>query len=392
MKVVIGSESFYPNISGVAVTTMNLASHLAGRGYEVTIIAPSPGRRSYREQLAEGLAVERISSFPNPFRKGFRVTFFPRALVGQILDQCSPDVIHLQDPTSIGCALLSEAEKRGIPVVISHHFTIDYVLAYLRFLKPFHGPLRRWLTRRTNRFYNSCRYVITPSKTVKNQLESAGLKTRIKVVSNGVDLNRFFAYEPPSGIRAALHLPNHPIVLYVGRIDPEKSLDTLIRAVPIVLARHRAHFVLCGGGNLLEALRKRLRQERLTDSVTLLGPLDHDSELLPRIYQLAACFVIPSGMETQSIVTLEAMASGLPVVAARAAALPELVADGDNGLLFRFGDEQDLAAKINLLLEDEEMRRLMGRRSLENVVRHELQQNLARIEVVYDELVEKVSG
>ncbi|MEW6459460.1 MAG: glycosyltransferase, partial [Bacillota bacterium] len=80
------------------------------------------------------------------------------------------------------------------------------------------------------------------------------------------------------------------------------------------------------------------------------------------------------------------------VVAARAAALPELVADGDNGLLFRFGDEQDLAAKINLLLEDEEMRRLMGRRSLENVVQHELRQSLTRIEAVYDELVEEVSG
>jgi len=392
MKVVIGSESFYPNVSGVAVTTMNLASHLAGRGYEVTLIVPSPSRQSYREQLAEGLTVQRIGSFSNPFRKGFRVTFFPRALVGRILDQCAPDVIHLQDPASIGCALLSEAGKRRIPVVISHHFTLDYVLAYLRFLKPIHGPLRRWLTSRMIRFYNSCRYVITPSQTVKNQLELAGLKTRIKVVSNGVDLNRFFAYEPPSSIRAALHLPNQPIVLYVGRIDPDKSLDTLIGAVPIVLARHKVHFVLCGGGNLLEALRKRLRKEELTDSVTLLGPLDHDSELLPRIYQLATCFVIPSGMETQSIVTLEAMASGLPVVAARAAALPELIADGDNGLLFRFGDEQDLAAKINLLLEDEEMRRLMGRRSLENVVQHELRQSLTRIEAVYDELVEEVSG
>ncbi len=392
MKIVIGSESFYPNVSGVAVTTMNLACHLAAKGHQVTVIVPSPGRQSYREQLAEGLTVQRIGSFPNPFRKGFRVTFFPRALAGQILDQCSPDVIHLQDPTSIGCALLSEAGKRRIPVVISHHFTLDYVLAYLRFLKPFHGPLRRWVTRRMARFYNSCQCVITPSQTARSQLEPAGLNTRIKVVSNGVDLNRFFAYEPPSGIRAALHLPNRPIVLYVGRIDPEKSLDTLIGAVPIVLARHKVHFVLCGGGNLLEALRKRLRKDKLADSVTLLGPLEYNNELLPRMYQLAACFVIPSGMETQSIVTLEAMASGLPVVAARAAALPELIVDGDNGLLFRFGDEQDLAAKISLLLENEEMRRRMGRRSLENVVQHELQKSMARIEAVYNEVVEEAAG
>ncbi|ACA60553.1 glycosyltransferase [Candidatus Desulforudis audaxviator] len=392
MKVVIGSESFYPNVSGVAVTTMNLASHLAGKGHEVTVIVPSPSRQSYQERLADGLTVQRIGSFPNPFRRDFRVTFFPRALVGRILDQCTPDIIHLQDPASIGCALLSEAGKRRIPVVISHHFTLDYVLAYLWFLKPVHGPLRRWLTSRMIRFYNSCRYVITPSQTVMCQLELAGLKTRTKVISNGVDLNRFFAYEPPSSIRAALQLPNQPIVLYVGRIDPEKSLDTLIRAIPIVLARHKVHFVLCGGGNLLEALKKQLRKNGLTNSVTLMGPLEYHSELLPRIYQLATCFVIPSGMETQSIVTLEAMASGLPVVAARAAALPELVVDGDNGLLFRFGDDQDLAAKINLLLEDEEMRRQMGRRSLENVVRHELERSLNQIEAIYNEVVEEVPG
>ena len=233
-------------------------------------------------------------------------------------------------------------------------------------------------------FYNSCQYVICPSETVKSWLLTVGVKVPVAAISNGVDLHRFFSYESPSGIRADLGLPELPIVLYVGRIDQDKSLDTLLEAIPLVLQNQAAHFVFCGGGNLLGRLRKKILQAGLGEQVTFLGQLDHQNQELPRLYQIATCFVIPSQIETQSIVTMEAMASGLPVVAAAAGALPELVSEGDNGSLFDPGDAVELARKIGLILGNPELAQQMGQRSLQKVVEHELSRNLFKIEQIYE--------
>ncbi|ACX52397.1 glycosyl transferase group 1 [Ammonifex degensii KC4] len=387
MRVLIGSESFYPNISGVAVTTFNLASYLARRGHEVAVMVPSPRYRNFSESFPEGFTVLRVASVWHPFRKGFRVTVYPLSLARRVVREWRPDIVHLQDPTSIGSALLKACREEKIPVVISHHFTLEYVLAYLWFLRPFHGFLRRKLTSAMVKFYNQCRHVICPSETVRRDLLAAGVAVPVTAISNGVDLDRFFAYEPPLAVRLAFHLPAKPIVLYVGRMDPDKSLDTLIKAMPLILARHDVHFVLCGTGNLREKFERWVRKDGLAPHVTFLGPFANHSENLPRLYQLATCFVIPSGIESQSIVTLEAMASGLPIVAARAGALPELVTDGENGFLFKLGDPEDLAAKVNLLLADEELRKLMGKKSLEKVVAHKLEASMARIEEIYHRVV-----
>jgi len=383
MRILIGSESFYPNISGVAVSTWNLASYLAGQGHQVLVLAPSTRKSSYWEDMVEGFSVYRLASISNPFRKGFRVTLYPLHKIRLMVEKWLPDVIHLQDPTSIGSCLLKVGKQRAIPVVISHHFTLDYILSYVRFLKPLHNRSRVHLTESMTEFYNNCHYVICPSETVKNWLLAVGVRVPVEAVSNGVNLDRFFSYEPPTRIRAILGLPDLPIVLYVGRIDQDKSLDTLLDAVPRVLEGQRAHFVFCGGGNLLEKLRKKVEQQGLSPYISFLGQFDHQSLDLPRIYQLATCFVIPSCCETQSIVTMEAMASGLPVVAARAGALPELVADDDNGYLFKPGDIEDLARKIILILENPDLRQRMGQRSLEKVLQHELDRNLNKIEQVY---------
>ena len=386
MRIIIGSESFYPNISGVAVATWNLATYLVGQGHEVLVLAPSTNRKSYRENFEEGFSVQRLPSIPNPFRKGFRVTMHPAQQINSIVESWQPQVIHLQDPTSIGSCLMKSAQKGGIPIVITHHFTLEYILSYFRFLKPLHKRSQAHLTVKMKDFYNACQYVICPSETVKRWLLGVGVQVPVVVISNGVNLHQFFSYEFPSGIRTDLGLPELPIILYVGRIDVDKSLDTLLDAVPLVLENHKAHFAFCGGGNLLGRLRRKTEQQGLNPYVSFLGQLDHQDHDLPRLYQIATCFVIPSCCEAQSIVTMEAMASGLPIVAAEAGALPELVQNGDNGYLFAPENIKDLAAKINLILENEELAHRMGQRSLEKVIKHDLNRNLNKIEKIYGEV------
>ncbi|MCX5779492.1 MAG: glycosyltransferase [Firmicutes bacterium] len=387
MRIMIGSESFYPNISGVAVATENMAAYMASQGHEVLVLAPSTSHVSGQELNPEGFSVQRLGSVPNPFRKGFRVTLHPYRQIKGLVDAWQPDIIHLQDPTSIGSCLLKAARTQAIPVVISHHFTLEYILSYFWYLKPLHRRFREHIIGAMIDFYNSCQYVICPSESVQQWLLAVGVKVPVAAVSNGVNLNRFFSYELPACIRSDWGLPELPIVLYVGRIDQDKSLDTLLDAVPLVLSQHPAHFIFCGGGNLLARLRRKSEQEDFSKQVTFLGQLDHQAQELPRLYQIATCFVIPSRYETQSIVTMEAMASGLPVVAAAAGALPELVGDGDNGYLFTPGDASELADKILLILTNPELALHMGQRSLEKVVQHDLNRNLNKIEQIYDEVI-----
>lgn len=387
MRILIGSESFYPNVSGVAVTAQNLASHLAGQGHEVAVLAPSIRPADGHERYSEGFSVYRFSSIRNPFRKGFRVTMHPYKKILGIVRTWKPDVIHLQDPASICSCLAKAARQCGVPVVISHHFTLGFIMSYLSLLKPLQNYSNAQITRYLKDFYNRCQYVVCPSELVKAWLISVGVTTPVTVVSNGVNLERFYSYDTPDSTRASLGLPDLPIVLYVGRIDREKSLDTLLKAAPTILNNHPAHFVFCGGGSLLERLKKQTARSGLANHVTFCGQLDHQDETLPRIYQLADCFVMPSCCETQSIVTLEAMAAGLPVVAAAAGALPELVANGENGYLFRPGDPCDLAHKISLILDNPVLANKMGINSIERVLKHDINLNMQQIEHIYEGLV-----
>jgi 1,2-diacylglycerol 3-alpha-glucosyltransferase len=387
MRILIGSESFYPNVSGVAVTARNLASYLAGRGHQVAVLAPAIRPADGHEIYPEGFGVYRFSSIRNPFRKGFRLTMHPYKKILGIVRSWRPDVIHLQDPASICSCLAKAARQCGVPVVISHHFTLDFIMSYLKLLKPIHNYSNAQFTRYLKDFYNRCQYVVCPSELVKEWLVAVGVTTPVTVVSNGVNLERFYSYQSPDATRASLGLPNLPLVLYVGRIDREKRLDTLLKAAPLILSKRPAHFVLCGGGSLLERMKKQAARSSLAGHVTFCGQFEHQDETLPRIYQLANCFVMPSCCETQSIVTLEAMAAGLPVVAAAAGALPELVADGENGYLFRPGDARDLAHKVGLILDNPALAEQMGVLGMEKVLKHDINLNMQQIEHIYEGLV-----
>lgn len=387
LRILIGSESFYPNVSGVAVSAWNLAAYLAGHGHEVAVMAPSTRLADDYEKYPEGFCVFRFLSVPNPFRSGFRVTMHPYKRILNAVKDWKPDVIHLEDPASICSCLAKAGDLYNIPVVISHHFTLDYILSYFRFLKPLHQYSRRQLSRYLRNFYNRCQHVICPSETVEKWLISIGVYAPITVISNGVNLQRFFNYESPVAIRFNLGLPDLPIVLYVGRIDLDKRLNILLEAVPLVLKNHPACFVLCGGGNLLERLKKRILQEGLNEHVVFWGQLDHNDDNLPRLYQLASCFVMPSCIETQSIVTMEAMAAGLPVVAADSGALPELVSDGETGFLFKPNNAYDLAEKISQLLDNPEMAEHMGHVAMKKILKHDINLNLQNVVKVYERVV-----
>lgn len=384
MKILIGTESFPPSISGVAVSSQYLAENLAKTGYQVMVFAPSPTGKTYLESDHK-FSIWRLRSIRNPFRRDFRVAFRAKRDILSGLGRFQPDIIHLQDPTSIGNILRKEALRRKIPLVVSNHFSLEYLLSYVQSIKPLHPLLRRMVMAYLRHFYNSCQVVICPTETVKRELQRWGIKKEIVAISNSLDLERFYSYSSERAIKLKYHLPANPIVLYVGRLDKDKNLEVLIRAIPETRPVN-PHYVIVGSGNELAKIKRLVDSLGVGSLLSLLGWVDHQSPDLPRLYQIASVFAIPSPYETQSLVTLEAMAAGVPIVAPSSGALPEIVQDGQNGFLFEAGNHQQMAQKIVAILKDKRLHKKMARKSLEIISQHQLKESFEKIRKVYEKL------
>jgi glycosyltransferase involved in cell wall biosynthesis len=211
-------------------------------------------------------------------------------------------------------------------------------------------------------------------------LRDRGLRTASEVVSNGVDLARFSPGPAQDVLRRRYQLPaGQPVILSVGRLSGEKRLDVLLAAARRLT--RPATLVIAGTGAQESLLRRRAAQHNQAGKVVFTGHVP-DADL-PGLYRLADVFAIASESELQSLAAMEAMATGLPVVAADACALPELVRHDRNGFLFPPGRADLLAGYLDLLVADPQLRDRMSAESLRIAGRHARSDTLARWEALY---------
>jgi 1,2-diacylglycerol 3-alpha-glucosyltransferase len=217
-------------------------------------------------------------------------------------------------------------------------------------------------------------------------LREQGLKVPLEAISCGVELERF---TPDPGVdrrKTRLHFgldPDRILFLYVGRVDRDKNLDLLLQAVHL-LDRQDVQVAIAGRGNHLHGLQQLGRELKLDYKLVFTGFVP-DPEL-PSLLNSSDIFAMPSAAELQSISTLQAMSTGLPVWAANARALPELVRDGCNGCLFRPGDAADAASQMARLADNMEKWPQMGAASLAIAQSHSLLHTLERYEALYRKL------
>lgn len=394
MKIILGTESFSPVISGVAVATEILASNLTKAGHDVWVFCPNTGKAkaTSKDKDFPKFNVVRLRSLPNPFRKGFRFTYPGKKEIEKLVLKIEPDLIHIQDIAIIGGALRDVGREHQIPVIVTNHFSLEFAMSYLKFLKPAIPLFRVALIKYLVNFYNKCDCVVTPTETIAKQVRSWGVKTPVIAKSNGIffdNFNQKFSKEKIEQFKLRFQLPENPLVLYTGRIDADKSIDVLINAIPLVLKEANAHFVLAGSGDLIGKMEDLAQELNIRNSITFIGRLDNTKEEFVLLYKSASVFTTPSTIETQSLVTLEAMASGLPVVAADANALPELVKDGLNGILFKPGDPKEMARGIVSILKHKKTAIRMGRESVEIASLHEMSKAFGSILNLYHEIIDE---
>jgi glycosyltransferase involved in cell wall biosynthesis len=384
MRILMASESYYPNIDGGAVARRNLARRLKDRGHEVAVVAPGFYNRNYEEEL-DGIRVFRPKGRTLPVYSDYKFSAFPLREVKRIINEFEPDVIDLNSPYQIGMSALACGKKKKIPVIGTIHVQPENMLMSVHNTKFLFTFLEKVAWFYIINFFNRCDYVTSPTPTAVNMFRNHGLKTEARAISSGIDLSLFKSENNGEYLKEKYSIPDKPIVLYTGRISGEKRLDVLINAIPLVLDAYDAYFVICGEGRERKNIEALVNRLGLSENVTFTGFLPNKE--FPDIYSIADIFAIPSESELQSIVTMEACASGLPIVAAGKDALPELVQNPENGLLFTPGDSVGLSGKIVELLSDDDLRKRMGENSRKLIQKHTLENTISQFEELYKEAI-----
>ncbi|MBV8045774.1 MAG: glycosyltransferase [Paludibacterium sp.] len=389
MRIAVFSDSFYPELGGIQDSILATCRALGERGHQLTIVAPRAARNDFRLSrvpvreidLGANVRVLRRASLRVPSSTGQSRLLIPTGRCWRALADFRPELIHAHTFLGAGFEARVAARKLRLPLVGTNHWAVDAFSDYV--------PLpSAWVKQASLKavaaFYNHCRLVTGPSQSVLDAMQEHGLARPTHVISNPIDTARFTPAETAERqtLKARWDFGGATVV-YAGRLAREKNIDVLIRALPrIAASQPDVELVLAGHGQEEAALRLLAASLGVSGRVRFLGTLDKAA--LAQVFQAAELFALASTSETQSMVTLQAMSSGLPAVVARSLALPEYV-DDQCGRLATPQDDGDFARQISALLADPALRLRLGEDAARRARRYALDDIVSRWEAAYAE-------
>ncbi|WP_167046965.1 glycosyltransferase [Salinibacterium sp. ZJ454] len=378
MRILIGADTFAPDVNGAAKFAERLAAGLVQRGHEVHVMAPAASRKHGTwTEMHEGepIIMHRLHSwrwYPHPWLR-FALPWRVRENSARVLDQVRPDVVHFQSHFVVGRGLAIEANNRGIRVVATNHTMPDNMMQFTLIPKAVQPRMLRVFMKALTNTFLRAESITTPTRRAAEFFEEMTGINGVHAVSCGIEMANYSPNFDPRG---------ENVVLFIGRIEVEKNIDWLLRAVARLDPALDVKVEIIGDGDQRSNLEALAHELGIRSNVHFAGHVPE--EYLKLQLHRATLFAMPSTAELQSIATMEAMASGLPVVAADAMALPHLVHDGQNGYLFDPADVDQFAARLTdvLTASPEELERLK-RESLRIVAAHDIQRTLLTFESLY---------
>lgn len=377
LRIVFGCDTFTPDINGAARFTERLAAGLVARGHDVHIVAPAPAstKPCTRIEVVEGepMTVHRLPSHKLWVHEWVRFVFpwRSRYYAKKVLAELDPDIVHIQSHIVIGRGLAYEAQARGIPVIATNHTMPENIVDLWSMPHFARRAVVKWGWWAAEQVLRTARAITTPTRRAADLLERSTPRRGVLAVSCGIDASQ---YTPDFTERSERR------IVFVGRMTQEKHVDVLLRA--LTRLPDDVSLDLVGQGDQTEHLQGLAESLGLQGRVVFHGK--STDEHLRAVLTNGTVFAIASIAELQSIATMEAMASGLPVVAADAMALPHLVDVGRNGYLFAPGDDQELAQRITQILDlphDQFVE--MQKASLKGVEIHDIARTLNTFERLY---------
>lgn len=387
MRIMIASSTYVPAMNGQAVFTTNLAEGLVKMGHKVLVVLDSHHVHA-SQTFVNGVQLEEIKSISlNFLHAGVYFSPFPGSEVSRLFDTFQPEIVHIQDHYPTCRAVVKVARRRRIKIVGSNHFIPENLAPYIPLLprmKPmFNWILWQWMLT----IYKYVDVITAQSNAAAKLIHSQGLNLPILPISCGIDLDHY--YQNPAIDRELYYRrygldSNKKVFLFLGRIDGEKRIDLLLRAMEL-LDRDDIQLAIAGHGKVEDKLQQLTAKLNLEQRVKFTGFIPEED--VPGLMNSVDVFVMPSEAELLSISTLEAMACGRPVLLANALALPELVKEGENGYLFKPGDVVDLVRYMKILADQSERWETMGKMSREIAISHSLDETLQKFEMLYSQLV-----
>ncbi|MEJ2208202.1 MAG: glycosyltransferase [Anaerolineae bacterium] len=382
MKILMLSHGYPPVISGVTLVVQKVAREMVRRGHQVTVVTASDRGPAYQDE-DQGVQLMRVHSRPNPFWSEGRLPILSYDKLKDIVADVEPDIINTHDGALLSIHLYRlEREKCHVPELLTCHYLPHFVTYYVHAGNVVERAVEDITWEVTLRMINGFDHVIFPTRTQQQAFIEEGLEKPSTVISNGLDISH---YSPDGGpdqeIEARYALPPGPRILFVGRLAKDKKIDVLIRAMPAIWSAHRGHLILVGRGDARQQLAELAERLGVQDCVHFLGFVPEED--LPGLYRHCDIFAIASDVEVQSIPTLQAAATGLPIVAAKAAALPELVENGANGYLVPPGDPSAFAFALQQILDHPELATRFGQASLDIGYRHAEEHTFHAYESLY---------
>ena len=384
MRILFCTDTYPPQVNGVSVVTALSVRGLLARGWQVEVIAPRYPEGTDGMVVDDGGAPRtEVPSVPAPIYKEIRLAAPAWRTVRAVAERFRPDVVHCATEFMIGRMGRRAARLVGARWCTSYHtdfarYTEAYHVPFLR------GPLQRSIAR----FHASAARTFTPSEPSAQDLRSLGVGT-VEVWGRGVDTEQFHPRKRSLAAREGFHIGHAFTFVHVGRLAAEKRVDCLIDAFAALersLPPGSVRLVIAGTGPSLPALRARA-----TPGVSFLGTLDR-TRVLPALYASADAFLFSSTTETLGLVVLEAMASGLPVIATPAGGVADNLRDGENGLAFPAHDADACAAAMRRLLEDQTLHARLRAGARLTAERRSWEMELDRLDASYREVLSSRSA
>jgi 1,2-diacylglycerol 3-alpha-glucosyltransferase len=346
MKICMFTNTYLPQVGGVARSVHLFAEDLRAMGHRVMIVAPT-----YAEQNGDDagtMDVLRMPAIQHFNDSDFSVQIPLPFVINDAIRTLAPDIIHSHHPFLLGDAAMRAAHRRNLPLIFTHHTRYE---DYMHYVAAESDSMRRFAIHLSTAYANLCHHVVAPSRSIAALLLERGVRTPVTTIPTGVD-TRFFASGDGVRFRHAHHIDlRDPVIGHVGRLAPEKNLPYLARAVAqLVGGRPDTRFLVVGEGPAAEDVAEVFRSTGRAQNLLLVGR--QTGRDLSDAYAAMDIFAFASRTETQGMVLVEAMASGKPVVALDASGVREVVVDGRNGrLLPGETKEEAFARALNALLE-----------------------------------------
>ena len=346
MRIAVFSDTYYPQVNGVSVILGKMKDYMQHHNIEYLYFVPG-------DAAEPGVFTFGGTKFP--LYPELLITMPSYLKIANIIDQFRPDIVHLATEFSLGWQGMKYALRHDLPLTSTYHTNFVQYLRYygLPFLEKPGWRYLRW-------FHNRCQVNFTPSMNTLRLLQEHGIPN-LKHCPHGIDSELFNPLYRSEELRSRyLDSPEGILLLYVGRIAPEKDLEVLLEAAGLLNQQGLQYKLLMVGDG---PSRQKLENLNI-DNVLFVG-YKHGQELYD-LYASADIFVFPSVTETFGNVVLEAMASGLPVVAALAGGVEDNLLRGQNGLAFKPGNALDMAEQMEKLMTQREMRLNLSKGALEH--------------------------